>query len=72
VLQFTLGWAVLGLTWKGEPKNLPTSDQLASAPPPDIMALVPTAHQLIGALLFASVTCGLFWAIRAASARKIG
>lgn len=72
VLQFTLGWAVLGLTWKGEPKNLPTSDQLASAPPPDIMALVPTAHQLIGALLFASVSCGLFWAIRLASARKIG
>ncbi|MCA9303271.1 MAG: COX15/CtaA family protein [Phycisphaerales bacterium] len=72
VLQFTLGWAVLGLTWKGEPRNLPTSEQLDSAPPPDIMALVPTAHQLIGALLFASVACGLFWAIRISSARKIG
>jgi len=72
IVQFTLGWAVLGLTWKGEPKELPTSEQLTTAPPPELLDLVPTAHQLIGALLLAAVCCGLFWAIRIASARKIG
>lgn len=72
VLQFTLGWAVLGLTWTGEPKELPTSEQLASAPPPEILDLVPTAHQLIGALLFAAVGSALFWSLRIANARKIG
>lgn len=72
VLQFTLGWAVLGLTWTSEPKELPTSEQLADAPPPEILDLVPTAHQLLGALLFAAVGCGLFWALRLANARKIG
>jgi cytochrome c oxidase assembly protein subunit 15 len=74
VLQFTLGWAVLGMAWDGdEAADLPTSTELSStAAVPASEALITTVHHLTGAMLFAATACALFWALRIALNRKIG
>ncbi len=73
ILQFTLGWAVLGLAWEGSnAPPLPQSDELATtAQTPVLPALITTTHHLVGALLFAATACAFFWALRIATRRKI-
>ncbi len=73
VLQFTLGFAVLGMAWEGEKAPpLPTAENLADAPPIDTAAaLITTTHHLIGALVLAGAAGALVWTIRLASNRQI-
>ncbi|MBL4591862.1 MAG: COX15/CtaA family protein [Phycisphaerales bacterium] len=74
VLQFVLGFAVLGMVWTGdEPPELPTSETLSTTPQTPLSdAMITTVHQLVGALLFAAAACALFWALKLACRRKIG
>ena len=73
ILQFTLGFAVLGLAWEGDDAPaIQTADQIANAAPIEtIPALITTAHHIIGALVLASAGGALVWTIRLASKRKI-
>lgn len=72
ILQFTLGFAVLGLAWEGEDAPaIKAAADLADAPPIEtIPTLVTTAHHIIGALVLASAAGALVWAIKLASSRK--
>ncbi len=73
VLQFVLGFGVLGMAWDGEEAPpLATSENLSTtAQTPVGDALITTVHHLVGALLFAAAACALFWAFRLACRRKI-
>lgn len=73
VLQFALGFAVLGMAWEGDKAPaLPTADQLAHAPAIEpVPALLTTIHHINGALLLATAACAMVWAMRLASKRKI-
>ena len=73
VLQFSLGFAVLGIAWEGkDAPKLPTSANLSDAPAIEpLAALVTTSHHIIGALVLATATGALVWAIRLASKRKM-
>jgi cytochrome c oxidase assembly protein subunit 15 len=72
-LQFTLGFAVLGMAWKGDDAPaLPTAENLTDAAPIETSdALITTAHHITGALLLAFAFGALVWAIRLASKSKI-
>jgi len=73
VLQFSLGFAVLGLAWQGkDAPELLTPETLDTAPSIEtIPALVTTAHHINGALLLAAACGAMIWSIRLASKRKI-
>ncbi len=73
VLQFTIGFAVLGMAWEGDDAPaLPTAENLADAPPIETSAaLITTAHHIIGALLLAAAAGALVWTFRLASKRQI-
>ncbi len=73
VLQFTLGFAVLGLAWEGDDASaLPTSDELAIAAPIETLpSLMTTSHHVIGALVLAAGACALVWSFKLASKRAI-
>ena len=73
VLQFTLGFLVLGLAWKGEDAPvLPTSSNLGQAPKIETLpALVTTLHHITGALVLAFAAGALVWSFRLASRSKI-
>ena len=67
MLQFTLGFAVLGMGWSSEDvPELPTAQTLDQAPPLEVSALVPTIHHLVGALVLATAAGALVWVIRLA------
>lgn len=67
VLQFTLGFAVLGMGWSSEDApELPTAQTLDQAPPLEVAALIPTIHHLVGALVLAAAAGALVWVIRLA------
>lgn len=67
VLQFILGFAVLGMGWSSEDiPELPTAQTLDQAPPLEVSALVPTIHHLVGALVLATAAGALVWVIRLA------
>ncbi len=72
VLQFTLGFAVLGMAWESKAPPLPTPDELAHARPIEALpALLTTTHHVTGALLLATAACSLVWVSRLASQREI-
>jgi len=73
VLQFTLGFAVLGLAWEGDDApTLPTAENLDSAAPIEtIPALVTTLHHITGALVLAAAAGALVWSFRLATRSKI-
>jgi heme a synthase len=73
VIQFTLGFAVLGLAWEGDDApELPTSDELLLAAPIEtVPALITTTHHVIGALILATAAGALFWSFKLASRSKI-
>ncbi len=73
VLQFTLGFAVLGMAWEGDDAPaLPTAENLAQAAPIETSAaLITTAHHIVGALVLAVAAGALVWAFRLASKRPI-
>ena len=74
VLQFTLGFGVLGMAWDGEEApDLATHETLATTPQTPIgEALITTSHHLIGALLLAAIAGALIWSLKLASRCKIG
>jgi len=74
VIQFTLGWGALAMTRTGaEHAPIPTADQLDAAHRIRIPeTVITTSHQVLGALLLASVAAGLAWAIRLAMRPKNG
>ena len=73
VLQFSLGFAVLGIAWEGkDAPELPTSANLGDAAPIEpLAALVTTSHHIIGALVLASAAGAMVWAFRLASKRQM-
>ncbi|MDF1809537.1 MAG: COX15/CtaA family protein [Phycisphaerales bacterium] len=73
VLQFTLGFAVLGLAWEGEDApTLPTAENLDTAAPIEtIPALVTTLHHITGALVLAAAAGALVWSFKLATRSKI-
>jgi heme A synthase len=73
VLQFTLGFAVLGLAWQGnDAPELVTPETLSEAQPiKAVPALVTTAHHINGALLLAAATGAMIWSFKLATKRKI-
>lgn len=73
VLQFTLGFAVLGMAWEGEDAPaLPTAENLVDAAPIETSAaLITTSHHIVGALVLAIAWGALVWAIRLALKPKI-
>lgn len=72
-VQFTLGFAVLGMAWEGDDAAaLPTAENLAQAAPIETgAALITTSHHIVGALVLATATGALVWAIRLAIKPKI-
>ncbi len=72
VLQFALGFAVLGMAWEGDDAPaLPTSEDLAQAAPIESTAMITTVHHLVGALVLAAAVGALVWVIRLANKPKI-
>lgn len=73
VLQFALGFAVLGMAWEGDDAPaLPTAENLSEAASIEVpAALITTSHHIVGALVLATACGALVWAIRLASKRQI-
>ncbi len=64
--QFLLGWAALGMAPPSKAdRPIPSADELASAPPIQaVEAIMTTAHQASGALVFAAVALAVVWSRR--------
>lgn len=64
--QFLLGWAALGMAPPSKAdRPIPSADELASAAPIEaVEAIMTTAHQASGALVFASVALAVVWSRR--------
>lgn len=71
VAQFVMGWIALFAIMTGGGRSEPVMyDQLGSAPAIDVLkALIATAHQANGALLFALATLAMIFARRLAAVR---
>ena len=70
--QFLLGWAALGMAPPGKAdRPIPSAEELASAAPiAGVEAIMTTAHQASGALLFASVMLAAVWSRRLSGGRE--
>lgn len=64
--QFLLGWAALGMAPPSKAdRPIPSAEELDSAPPIEtVEAIMTTAHQASGALLFAAVALAVVWSRR--------
>lgn len=63
--QFVLGFMTLWQVGVGGADPIPTADQIATAPRIDVLeAVISTAHQTIGASLFALMALAVYWTKR--------